>query len=99
MFDDLLSSANEQQKQMDEKLAKIQIVKESNDKSISLTINAKKEVQDISINRKFDDLSELEDILVITLNEAMSEADEIASSEANDLLQSMLPGGLGGLFG
>lgn len=99
MFEDLLSSATEQQKMMDEKLKAIEISKNSHDDTVSVTVNAKKEILDISIKRSFKDKSELEDLLVLTLNEALTEADTIAAGEAQNLLSSMLPGGFGNLFG
>jgi len=99
MFEDLLSSATEQQKMMDEKLKAIEISKESHDNSVSVTVNAKKEVLDITIRKSYEDKSELEDLLVLTLNEALAEADKIAAGEAQNLLSSMLPGGFGNLFG
>jgi len=99
MFEDLLSSATEQQKMMDEKLKAIEISKNSHDNMVSVTVNAKKEILDISIKRSFEDKSELEDLLVLTLNEALTEADTIAAGEAQNLLSSMLPGGFGNLFG
>ncbi|MEZ4907481.1 MAG: YbaB/EbfC family nucleoid-associated protein [Saprospiraceae bacterium] len=66
---------------------------------MKVTINGKKEVLDISIKKEFEDITELEDLLVITLNSAIMEAEELAAKEANNLLESMLPGGLGSLFG
>lgn len=99
MFEDLLSNASEQQRVMDEKLKSVEIVRESPDRSVAVTINAKKEVLDITIKKVYSDNAELEDQLVLTLNEALAEADIIAAHEAQDLLNTMLPGGLGNLFG
>ena len=99
MFEDLLSNAGEQQRMMDEKLKAVEIIKESHDKSVAVTINAKKEILDISIKKVYSDNTELEDQLVLTLNEAMAEADIIAAKETQDLISTMLPGGLGSLFG
>lgn len=42
MFEDLLSNASEQQRVMDEKLKSVEIVRESPDRSVAVTINAKK---------------------------------------------------------
>lgn len=99
MFEDLLSSASEQQRVMDEKLKSVEILRESQDQAVSVTVNAKKEILDISIKKVYTDNTELEDQLVLTLNEAMAEADILAAREAQDLLKTMLPGGLGNLFG
>jgi DNA-binding protein YbaB len=99
MFEDLLSNATEQQKMMDEKLKSIEIVKVSQDDSITVSVNGKKELLDISIKKVYTDNSELEDQLILTLNEAFGEADAVAADEAQKLLKNMLPGGFGNLFG
>lgn len=99
MFEDLLSNATEQQKMMDEKLKSIEIVKVSQDDSITVTVNGKKELLDISIKKVYSDNSELEDQLILTLNEAFGEADAVSADEAQKLLKNMLPGGFGNLFG
>ncbi|MGE5355654.1 MAG: YbaB/EbfC family nucleoid-associated protein [Deltaproteobacteria bacterium] len=99
MFEDLLSSATEQQKMMDEKLKSIEILRESHDNGVTITINAKKEILDITIKKSYSDNSELEDQLVLTLNEVFAEADVISANETQKLLKNMLPGGFGNLFG
>lgn len=99
MFDDLLSGATAQQKELDQKLAQQQITKKSHDNLFELTINAKKEILDIKISKVPEDIAELEDNLVITLNEAMHDADKIVEAETSGLLKSMLDGGFGNIFG
>ena len=99
MLDDIFGNVNEQQKQIDDKLKKVEIVKKSQHGEIDVVVNGKKDIIDITINKVFADNSELEDLLVLTLNTALQEADELAAKEAQSLLDSMMPGGLSGLLG
>ena len=99
MLDDLLGNVGAQQEQLENKLKEIEISEKSQHDEIEIVINGKKEVLDISIIKAFEDMSELEDLLVLTLNNAFSKADAMAEAETKKLLESMLPGGLSGLFG
>ena len=42
---------------------------------------------------------ELEDLMLIAIERAMQQAENISASEMKSLMGSMLPGGLGSLFG
>ena len=99
MLDDLLGNMGAQQEQLENKLKEIEIFEKSQYDEVEITINGKKEVLDISINKEFEDMGELEDLLVLTLNSAFSKADNMVETETKKLLDSMLPGGLSGLFG
>jgi len=99
MLNNPLENFSQQQDKLNEVLSKIEIVKKSPHDELSVSVNAKKEILDITVNKRFDDMGELEDLLVITLNEALKAADAAAMEETNKLLNSMLPGGLSGLFG
>ncbi len=99
MFDDILGSMNQQQAELEEKLKKVELVKNSPNEELQVVVNAKKEVLDITINKKFEDNGELEDLLVLTLNDAFKEADIHAEKETQNLLNNIMPGGLDGLKG
>ena len=99
MFDDLLGNMGAQQEQLENKLKEIEIIEKSQHGEIEITINGKKEILDISINKEFEDMGELEDLLVLTLNNAFTKIDNMVEAETKKLLDSMLPGGLSGLFG
>ena len=99
MFDDILGNVNEQQAQIEKKLLDLQILKKSPNDELQIVVNGKKDIIDITINKQFEDNTELEDLLVLTLTTAMKEADEIAAKETQKVLESVLPGGLSGLFG
>ena len=89
----------EQQEKLEKKLKEIELIEKSQHDEVEIAVNGKKEVLDISINKEFEDISELEDLLVLTLNNAFVKVDKIVEEETNKLLNSMLPGGLSGLFG
>jgi len=99
MFDDILGNVNEQQEKIETKLRETEIVKKSDHGEIEIVVNGKKDILDITINKEFEDNAELEDLLVLTINKAMKEADDIAAKETQDILNSLMPGGLSGLFG
>ena len=99
MFDDILGNVNEQQEKIESKLRETEITKKSEHGELEVVVNGKKDILDITINKVFEDNGELEDLLVLTINKAMKEADEIAAKETQDILNSIMPGGLSGLFG
>ncbi len=99
MFDDILGDVNEQQEKIEAKLKEMEILKKSEHGEVEVIVNGKKDIVDITINKQFEDSAELEDLLVLTINEAMKEADGVAAKETQDLLNSIMPGGLSGLFG
>ncbi|HHH52204.1 MAG TPA: YbaB/EbfC family DNA-binding protein [Bacteroidetes bacterium] len=99
MLDDLLGNVGAQQEELEAKLKEIEISEKSQHGELEVSINGKKEILDISINKKFDEMGELEDLLVLTLNSAFQKADLAAETETKKLINSILPGGLSGLFG
>ena len=101
MFD-LFGNIQEQQEAIAKKLKEVEIEHSSNDKLVSLKINANKEVLDFSINVedvKDLDIAQLEDQLIVTLNEAFEKANLEAEKVSNAAINDILPGGLGGLGG
>ena len=99
MLDDLLGNMNAGQEQLEVKLKEMEIVEKSTHNEIVISLNGKKEILDVSINKNFEDMGELEDLLVLTLNSAFAKIDKLVEEETKRLLNSMLPGGLSGLFG
>lgn len=97
MFGNLLGDFEKKQKEMLNKAAEIVITSET--EGVSVTVNGKKEVLNVSIDPSLiNDKEQLEDLLVVTINRALEEAGEKAASQAQELMQSMLPPGLGDLF-
>ncbi len=76
--------------------------------AITITITGSQKVQAIQINPDLIDtsdpewLSDLQDLLVAGVNQAIEQAQQLAAERMGSVtggLDSMLPGGLGGLFG
>lgn len=97
MFGNLLGDFEKKQKEVSDKAAQIVVTSET--EGVKVTVNGKKEVLNISIDEALmSDKEQLEDLLVVTLNRALDEAGEKAALQAQELMQSMLPPGLGDLF-
>jgi len=76
--------------------------------AITITITGSQKVQAIQINPDLIDtddpewLSDLQDLLVAGVNQAVEQSQQLAADRMGGVtggLDSMLPGGLGGLFG
>jgi DNA-binding YbaB/EbfC family protein len=76
--------------------------------AITITITGSQKVQAIQINPDLIDtddpewLSDLQDLLVAGVNQAIEQAQQLAADRMGSVtggIDSMLPGGLGGLFG
>lgn len=76
--------------------------------ALTVVITGSQKIQSIKINREAIDLedeewlNDLQDLLVAAMNQAIQQSQTFASermSAATGGLDSMLPGGLGGLFG
>lgn len=69
---------------------------------VAVEINAGKEVLNIEIAEDYfqtDKKEELQDKIILVLNEAMKKAEEVSAEKASGMLNSILPGGLNGMFG
>ena len=100
MFGDLLGNMQQQQEAMKEKLATILVEAEAGEGAIKVTATADKQIKNISINKEkldWEDAEQVEDMLLIALNRALEKAEEKAASEAQNLINNMMPGGMGGL--
>ncbi|MCZ2096883.1 MAG: YbaB/EbfC family nucleoid-associated protein [Anaerolineae bacterium] len=76
--------------------------------AITVTITGSQKVQAIKINPDLIDtadpewLADLQELLVVGINQAIEQSQQLASERMGGVtggLDSMLPGGLGGLFG
>ncbi|MCB0687635.1 MAG: YbaB/EbfC family nucleoid-associated protein [Saprospiraceae bacterium] len=102
MFDKLFGKLQGQKDEMKERLAKETLEAEVEDGAIRVKVNGNREILDISIDQEKVDLSDteqLEDFLIIAINQALELATELEASEAQKMINDMIPPGLGGLFG
>jgi hypothetical protein len=76
--------------------------------AVTIVINGHQQVQTITVNPEMIDtadeewLTDLQDVLVAAVNQAIEQSQEYAAEKMQGLtggLESMLPGGLGGLLG
>ncbi|MGB1217073.1 MAG: YbaB/EbfC family nucleoid-associated protein [Saprospiraceae bacterium] len=100
MFGDMMGNMDAKKKEMAEKLSAM-IVEESAG-AIKIEANANREILNISIDKSkldSDDMEELEDLLLIAINRVLAKAAEKEAAEAQNMINDMLPPGLGNLFG
>jgi len=91
-----------QKDEMKARLANEILEAEVEDGAIRVKVNGNREVLDISIDSEKVDLSDkeqIEDLMVIAINQALELATELEASEAQKMINDMIPPGLGGLFG
>jgi DNA-binding YbaB/EbfC family protein len=76
--------------------------------AVTIVITGSQNVKSITINKEMIDtedeewLTDLQDLLVAAMNQAIEKAQALAAERMGNVtggLDSMLPGGLGGLFG
>jgi hypothetical protein len=102
MFGDLMGNMEEQQKQLQEKLAQIQIEDEIQDGAIRVKANANRELVSIHLDPDFlknAESEELEDLLLVLINRVLEKASDIQTEETQKSLKDMLPPGFDNLLG
>lgn len=100
----MFGNLKEQQKEMQEKLAQIELVEET--QGITVTATANQRIQNIAIDPavlESGDQEQLEDLLLIAVNRALEKAAAAGEEEMQKMLKDMLGGGgmgdmLSGLF-
>lgn len=92
----------EKQEEMKARLADEIVEAEVEGGAIKVSASANRVIKDISIDSDkidFQDLEQVQDLLVIAINEVLEIAAEREAAEAQDMINDMIPPGLGGLFG
>ncbi len=100
MFGDLMGNFEEQQKQMQAKLAGITVEAEAGDGAIKVTANAAREILNVSIDKEkidMEDMEQVEDLLVVAMNRVIELASAKEAEESQKMVSGMLPGGMDGL--
>ncbi|HRO09802.1 MAG TPA: YbaB/EbfC family nucleoid-associated protein [Saprospiraceae bacterium] len=99
MFGNLMNNIEQQQAQMKSKLSGIPV--EITNQGIRISGNALRKINNIEIDQNLfesNDKEMLEDLLLAGFNEFIQAASAIEAAEAQQLMSSVLPGGLGDLF-
>lgn len=100
-LENMFGDMEAQQKAMREKLAEVIVEAEAGDGAIKVSANANREITNISVNPdwlKGAEVEELEDLLLVAINRALQSAQEKEAAETQQLLQNMLPPGMGDFF-
>ena len=100
MFGDLFGNVEQQQKELQEKLAQIEVQGEAGEGAIVITANANQKVLNISIDKSkldWEDSEEVEDLLLVAINRTLDKAASKQAEESQKLIQNMMPPGMGGL--
>lgn len=97
-----MDNLRKNQEMVEARLKEIRVNGEAGDGAIKVEADGKGEILNISINPdKIDmqDTDNLEDLLLVAVNRAIALAQKSQETEAQKSLNSLIPGGLGGLFG
>lgn len=102
MFGDLMGQMEERQKEMREALAQIAVEAEAGDGAVKVTANANRRILNISFDKNlldWEDAEQVEDLLTVAVNRALELAAQKEQDAAQEMVQSMMPPGLGNLLG
>ena len=102
MLENLFGNMQGKQEEMKKKLAEVVVEAEVDGGSIRVKANANREILDIIIDPDKIDLADkeqLQDLMVIAVNQALEIAAEREAAEAQQMINDMMPPGLGGLLG
>ena len=100
MFGDLFGNVEQQQEELQKKLATIEINGDAGDGAIKVTANANQKILNISIDKTkldWEDTEEVEDLLLVAINRTLEKAVAKQAEESQKLIQNMMPPGMGGL--
>ena len=95
-----LAEAQQKAEEIKQKLEAISVEGEAGKVKVIATGN--KKITDIFISDELmvvDKKKELQDLLLIAIENAMNAAENVSQSEMQALMHTMMPGGLGSLFG
>ena len=100
MFGDLLGNFQNQQAEIQEKLANMCIEAEAGNGAVKVSVTATRKVLNISIDKEkldWDDVEMVEDLVLTAMNKALEKAAIKEQAEAKKMMSQMMPPGLGGL--
>lgn len=95
-----LAEAQQKAEEIKKRLELITV--EGKAEGITVTATGNKNIKRISIDPSLltpERKEEVEDLLVIAIERALQQAENVSAAEMKNLMGSMLPGGLGSLFG
>lgn len=97
-----MNQMQEMQEQMQKQLAAESFTAEAGGGAVAVTCSGAREITNVKIAPELldpEDAEGLEDLIVVATNRALEKAAEYEQSQTGSMMNNMLPGGLGGLFG
>ena len=95
-----MNQMQQMQEQMQKQLAAQSFEGEAGGGAVIVTCNGNREITNYKIDPDvLEDAEGLEDLLVVATNRALEKAAAYEQEQSGSLLNNMLPGGLGGMFG
>ena len=97
-----MEQMQQMQEQMQQQLAAETFEAEAGGGVVTVTVSGAREIKNVKIDTEQIDLEDaeaLEDLIVVAINRALEKAAEYEQSQAGNMMNSLLPGGLGGMFG
>jgi len=97
MFGDIFGNLQQQQEEMQQKLAALSVEAESGDGTVTVQATCDMQIKNIRLDASkinAADTEALEDLLVVALNRALDMARQRAAAETHKMLGSMMPPGM-----
>lgn len=97
-----MGQMQQMQEQMQKELAEKSFTAEAGGGAVTVTCNGARTITNVKISPEIldpEDAEGLEDLLVVATNRALEQAAAYEQEQAGSMMNNMLPGGLGGLFG
>ena len=102
MFGNMMGQMQEMQGRLKEKLRSIEVEATAGEGAVRVKMNAARELLNVHLDTdrlNMTDKEHIEDLLVVAINRALAEAEAKGAAEGQQMIQGMLPPGLGNLFG
>lgn len=98
MFGNMMGDLEAQQNELKQKLNDVEVSKSIENGKLKVTANANRVIQAIDIDPSLmEDKEQLEDLLVVLINEVLEQAGAQEAMATQELVQKMMPPGMGGL--
>ncbi|MEI6594159.1 MAG: YbaB/EbfC family nucleoid-associated protein [Bacteroidota bacterium] len=97
-----LAEAQQKAEEVKQKLEAITVEGDASNGLVKVGSTGNKKIYEIIIADELmaiDRKEELQDLLIIAIDRAMTAAENVSQSEMQALMSTMMPGGLGSLFG
>lgn len=97
-----MGQMQQMQEQMQKQLAEKTFTAEAGGGAVTVTCNGTRVITNVKVTPDIldpEDAEGLEDLIVVATNRALEQAAAYEQEQAGSMMNNMLPGGLGGLFG